>query len=157
MEFDEILNALEDMVESSFSLPLTRGHVAVDGKELLEFINEMRLHLPEEIKRSKKIISERDGIISRARDEAESIVAAAQAQSKYLVSQEEVYKAAQLKANEIVANAQSSAKELRLATIDYCDNVLKKTEDTLKESADNVKRGIDGITETRKNIRKSEK
>ena len=150
MQFDEILNALEDMVESSFSLPLTRGHVAVDGKELLEFVKELRLQLPEEMKRSKKIIKDRDDIIARARTESEGIITAANVQAKHLVSQEEVYKSAQIKASEIVANAQNAAKELRMATVEYCDNVLKKTEDTLK-------RGYDSISETRKNIRKSEK
>lgn len=157
MEFEEILNALEDMVESSFSLPLTRGHVAVDGKELLEFINEMRLHLPEELKRSKKIIKDRDNIISRARDEADNIISAAQAQAKYLVSQEEIYRSAQVKSNDIITNAQNTAKELRTATIEYCDNVLKKAEESLKTADETVKRGIDNIIETRKNIKKSEK
>lgn len=67
-----------------------------------------------------------------------------------MLSQEEIYKNAQIKANEVVANAQSAAKELRGATVEYCDNVLKKTEDTLR-------RGFESVSETRKNIRKSEK
>ena len=157
MQFDEILNALEDMVESSISLPLTRGHVAIDGKELLEFIKELRLQLPEEMKRSKKIIKEREDIISRARAESEAIIGAAHAQAKVLVSEQEIYKTAQSKATEIVSNAQNAAKEIRQATIDYCDNVLKKTEDTLKSSAENIKRGIDSVADSRKNIRKSDK
>ena len=144
------------MVESSFSLPLTRGHVAIDGKELLEFVKELRLQLPEEMKNAKRIVNDRDNIISRARSEAESIVNAAQAQAKFLVTEEEIYKAAQIKSNEIISNAQSAAKDLRQATIEYCDNVLKKTEDALKESNDTIKRGLGNISDARKNIRKSD-
>ena len=150
MDFEEILNALEDLVENSWTLPMSGGRTVVDSAQILEFVKEMRLNLPEEIKRSKRIIKERDEIISRARSESEGIVTAAHVQAKHLVSQEEVYKSAQIKASEIVANAQNAAKELRMATVDYCDNVLKKTEETLK-------RGYDSITETRKNIRKSDK
>ncbi len=150
MDFEEILNALEDLVENSWTLPMSGGRTVVDSAQILEFVKEMRLNLPEEIKRSKRIIKERDDIISQARSESEGIVTAAHIQAKHLVSQEEVYKSAQIKASEIVANAQNVAKELRMATVDYCDNVLKKTEETLK-------RGYDSIVETRKNIRKSEK
>ena len=150
MDFEEILNALEDLVENSWTLPMSGGRTVVDSAQILEFVKEMRLNLPEEIKRSKRIIKERDDIIARARSESEGIITAANVQAKHLVSQEEVYKSAQIKASEIVANAQNAAKELRMATVAYCDNVLKKTEDTLK-------RGYDSISETRKNIRKSEK
>lgn len=150
MDFEEILNALEDLVENSWTLPMSGGRTVVDSSQILEFVKEMRLNLPDEIKRSKKIIKERDDIITRARAEAEGIIVSAQVQAKHLVSEQEIYKNAQIKANEIVTNAQGSAKELRTATIEYCDNVLKKTEDTLKK-------GYDSITETRKNIRKSEK
>lgn len=150
MDFEEILNALEDLVENSWTLPMSGGRTVVDSAQILEFVKEMRLNLPEEIKRSKRIIKERDDIITRARSESEGILTAAQVQAKHLVSQEEVYKSAQIKASEIVANAQNAAKELRSATIEYCDNVLKKTEETLK-------RGYDSISETRKNIRKSDK
>lgn len=150
MDFEEILNALEDLVENSWTLPMSGGRTVVDSAQILEFVKEMRLNLPDEIKRSKKIIKERDDIITRARAEAEGIVVAAQVQAKHLVSEQEIYKSAQIKANEIVSNAQGTAKELRVATIEYCDNVLKKTEDTLKM-------GYDSIVETRKNIRKTEK
>lgn len=150
MDFEEILNALEDLVENSWTLPMSGGRTVVDSAQILEFVKEMRLNLPEEMKRSKKIIKERDEIISRARAESEGIITAAHVQAKHLVSSQEIYKNAQIKANEIVANAQSAAKDLRGATLDYCDNVLKKTEETLKK-------GFDSISETRKNIRKSEK
>lgn len=150
MDFEEILNALEDLVENSWTLPMSGGRTVVDSAQILEFVKEMRLNLPEEIKKSKRIIKERDDIINRARIESDGIITSAQTQAKRMLSQEEIYKNAQIKANEVVANAQSAAKELRAATIEYCDNVLKKTEDTLK-------RGFESVSETRKNIRKSEK
>ena len=150
MDFEEILNALEDLVENSWTLPMSGGRTVVDSAQILEFVKEMRLNLPEEIKRSKKIIKEQDDIIARARIESEGIISAVQVQAKRLVSQEEIYKSAQIKANEIVANAQSAAKELRAASVEYCDNVLKKAEETLKK-------GYESISETRKNIKKSER
>ena len=150
MDFEEILNALEDLVENSWTLPMSGGRTVVDSAQILEFVKEMRLNLPEEMKRSKKIIKERDEILAAARTDAGEIISAAQVQAKHLVSEQEVYKTAQIKANEIITNAQTTAKELRNASMEYCDNVLKKTEDILK-------RGYDSIAETRKNFRKSDK
>ncbi len=150
MDFEEILNALEDLVENSWTLPMSGGRTVVDSSQILEFVKEMRLNLPEEMKRSKRIIKERDDIIARAKIDSDSIITAAQMQAKHLVSQEEIYKSAQIKANEIVANAQSAAKELRAASVEYCDNVLKRAEETLKK-------GFDSVSETRKNLKKSEK
>lgn len=150
MDFEEIINALEDLVENSWTLPMSGGRTVVDSAQILEFVKEMRLNLPEEIKRSKRVIKEKDDIISHARSEADGIITAAQIQAKRMISEQEIYKNAQIKANETISNAQAAAKELRSATIDYCNNVLKKTEDTLKK-------GFESISETRRNIRKSDK
>ena len=56
MDFEEILNALEDLVENSWTLPMSGGRTVVDSSQILEFVKEMRLNLPEEIKKSKRII-----------------------------------------------------------------------------------------------------
>ena len=84
MDFEEILNALEDLVENSWTLPMSGGRTVVDSAQILEFVKEMRLNLPEEIKRSKRIIKERDEIIARARTESEGIITAANVQAKHL-------------------------------------------------------------------------
>ena len=89
MDFEEILNALEDLVENSWTLPMSGGRTVVDSAQILEFVKEMRLNLPEEIKKSKRIIKERDDIINRARIESDGIITAAQTQAKRMLSQEE--------------------------------------------------------------------
>lgn len=150
MDFEEILNALEDLVENSWTLPMSGGRTVVDSAQILEFVKEMRLNLPEEIKKSKRIIKERDDILGRARIESEGIITAAQAQAKRILSEKEICKNAQIRANEIVSGAQSAAKEIRVATVEYCDNVLKKTEETLKK-------GYESVAETRKNIKKTDR
>ena len=147
MNFEEIINAMEDMVENSWSLPLSGGKSVVDSSQILEFIEDMRIALPEEIKRSRQIMAQRDDIISRARNEAEAIINAANAQAQKMVSAQEVYRLAQQKANEIVTTAQNSAKEMRVSAIRYCDGLLEQSEETIRSS-------LNALQETRKTLRK---
>lgn len=147
MNFEEIINAMEDMVENSWSLPLSGGKSVVDSAQILEFIEDMRIALPEEIKRSRQIMAQRDDIITRARSEADAIIAAANAQAQKMVTAQEIYRQAQQKASEIVTSAQNSAKEMRSTAIRYCDGLLEQSEET-------VRGALGALQETRKNLRK---
>ena len=40
MDFEEILNALEDLVENSWTLPMSGGRTVVDSAQILEFVKE---------------------------------------------------------------------------------------------------------------------
>ena len=51
----------------------------------------------------------------------------------------EIVKAAQQRAGEITTAAQNEARTLRQTVTDYCDNMLKNTEETMVENAAQVK------------------
>ena len=150
MNLEEILTALEDLVENSWTLPMSGGRSVVDSAQILEFVKEMRLNIPAEIKKSKRILSEREEIIIKAKNEAQAIISSAQAQAKQLMSQEQVYTMAQARAKEIITSAQNDAKELRKASYEYCENVLQKSEDSLRRS-------LEDVIKLRKNVRSADK
>lgn len=56
-----------------------------------------------------------------------------------LVSEAEIVRAAQQRAAEITSAAQSESRTLRQTVTDYCDNMLKNTEDTMTENAAQVR------------------
>ena len=51
----------------------------------------------------------------------------------------ELRRAAQQRASEIVSAAQTEARTVRQTVTDYCDNMLKTTEETMSENAAQVK------------------
>ena len=51
----------------------------------------------------------------------------------------EIVKAAQQRASEITSAAQTEARTLRQTVTDYCENMLRTTEDTMVENAAQVK------------------
>ncbi|MBQ4052636.1 MAG: ATPase [Clostridia bacterium] len=149
MKIEEILTAMEDLLEDAWNLPMSGGKRVVDTSEMLELITDLRNSMPEEIRLSNEIINKRDRIILQGREEADLTVQAARAKAEKLVSQEAVYREAQQKAQEIVAQAQLNAKEMKNATVEYCDSILSRTTESLNKSAQ-------AIEETRKSIRKQQ-
>ena len=147
MKVEEILVAMDDLLEDAWNLPMSGGKRVVSTGELLELITDLRASLPEEIRRGNEILAKKDRIILQGRDEAELTLKAARAKADKLVSEEAVYREAQEKAQEIIATAQKSARELKNATVEYCETILARTAESLSKS--NL-----AIEETRKSIRK---
>ena len=57
----------------------------------------------------------------------------------YRVAQEAIVKAAQQKATEILTSAQSQSREMRTTVTNYCENMLRHTEEQLAKSMTEVK------------------
>ena len=139
MNVDELLDTIEETLEEGASIPLSGGKRVVDVDKVRDFLDEVRLNLPGEIRQAKGIVNDRAQILSDAKAEAEAIVKKAEERAAVLVSDQEVLKAAEQKAAELMATAQSEARTMRLTVTDYCENMLKNTEDTMLANAAQVK------------------
>ncbi|MBQ5755016.1 MAG: ATPase [Oscillospiraceae bacterium] len=139
MSVDELLDMMEEIMEEGTGLPFTGGKRMVDVEKLQEIIDEIRITLPTEIHQSKAIVNDRADIIAGARKEAEGIVRKAEERARVLVSEESVVKAAQQRAGEIVSGAQGQAREMRTSVTDYCENMLRVTNEQLLRSAGEIK------------------
>ena len=56
-----------------------------------------------------------------------------------LVDQQEIVRQAQQKAAELLSAAQQQSREMRTTITDYCENMLRQTEESLARSAAEVK------------------
>lgn len=138
MEILSILETLEELVEKSFTIPLS-GKCLVDKEEILEIVKEIRLKLPDDIKQAKWVKEERQRILMEAQKEANSVIKDAEGKIASLVDEHEITKKAYEQANEIISNSQKNAREIRLGTRDYADSVLDKVEEILKDTLDVIK------------------
>ena len=121
---EQIIEEIEEYVESCKYQPLSTTKIVVNKEELEELLRELRLKTPDEIKRYQKIISNKDVIIAEA-----------QAKAREMVEQSEVMQSAYAQANETVNNANQQAQEIldaatndansiRLGAIGYTDDML---------------------------------
>ena len=139
MNVNELLDTIEDTLEESTSMPLSGGKRLVDVEKVRDYLDDIRANLPGELWQAQQIVNDRAQIVDTANAQAQAIVKKAEERARILVSDAEIVKAAQQRAAEITAAAQSESRTLRQTVTDYCDNMLKTTEEAMMENAAQVK------------------
>ena len=90
MPIEEILDQLDELIDRSWSLPLTGGRCVVDADKVRELLDDVRLNLPTEIRQAQSIVADRTAIVEEAKKEAEAIIARAEKRAAALVDEEEI-------------------------------------------------------------------
>lgn len=139
MNVNELLDTIEDTLEESTSMPLSGGKRLVDVEKVRDYLDDIRANLLGELRQAQQIVNDRAQIVDTANAQAQAIVKKAEERARILVSDAEIVKAAQQRAAEITAAAQSESRTLRQTVTDYCDNMLKTTEEAMVENAAQVK------------------
>jgi cell division septum initiation protein DivIVA len=114
----------------------------VDEQKIWDAIDQMRIAIPEEVKRAKRTNQERDRILAQAHEEATRIVELAREEAANLASQHEVAKAAETRAETILERARSDAESLRADADEYVLQVLSQLSQDLERALTEVRNGI---------------
>jgi hypothetical protein len=131
MKIDDLLNKLDDMVDSAWGLPLSGGRCVLDADKVRDVIDDLRLNLPKEIPQAKAIVADRVEIIKNAKEEAAEIIKKAEDKARFLVTEDEIVKQAQEKANVILKEARQKSKEVKMAAVEFSDHLLNQSEETV--------------------------
>ncbi|MDD3429132.1 MAG: ATPase [Oscillospiraceae bacterium] len=151
MNIDELLDMIDESMEEGINMPFSGGKRVVDTDKVRDVLDEIRLNLPSEIRQAKAIVQDRADIVATARREAEAIVKKAEDRARALINEQEIVKQAQQRAAEILNASQTSAREMRTTVTDYCENMLRQTEEQLARSAAEVKNVRSTLRQTAKN------
>ena len=136
---EDIIGALYDMVQDARSMPLAADKCILERDRVLDMLDEIIAQLPGELKQSRTIVESRNELISQARREAESIIRQAQEQAKQMVTKEAIYVEAKRQCQDMVLQTKVRLAELRKASNDYMDDALRRTEEAIALSLDEVK------------------
>jgi vacuolar-type H+-ATPase subunit H len=123
MKVLELLEEIEEIVDTASGFPLT-GKIMIDSQELLEIVREIRAELPDEIQQAQWIKNERERIIAEAKNEYEAVIADAKRQAETLVENHDITVKAKMRADELMRVTEETAKQLKMSTYDYVDNIL---------------------------------
>ena len=147
---EQLIGEIEEYIDSCKFQPLSNTKILVNKEELEELLVELRLRIPDEIKKYQKIISNQDAILNEARAQADAMVAEATAQTNELVNEHEIMQQAYAQANEVVMiatkqaqeildNATNDANNIRMGAMQYTDDILRNLENTISHSMDAAK------------------
>ncbi|MGN1115563.1 MAG: ATPase [Candidatus Ornithomonoglobus sp.] len=130
MDIMEIIDMMEDTINKASTVPLT-GKIMLDKDELLDYIQEMRLVYPEQLKEAKWVKTERQRILEEAQERADQIKKSAEEMQEQLVDEHEITRQAYEKADAIRDMSERDAREMRQDVETYVDDMLADVEHRL--------------------------
>ena len=136
---DEIISTLYDMVRDARAMPLAADKCILERDKVLDMLDEVIAQLPVELKQARTIVESRNELIGQARREAEVIIRKAQEEAAQKVSEEAIYVEAKRQCQEMVLKTQARMAEVRRASNDYMDDALRRTEEAIAASLEDVK------------------
>ena len=136
---EDIISALYDMVQDARGLPLGADKCIVERDKVLDMLDEIIAQLPVELKQARTIVESRNELIGQARREAEALIRQAQEQAEKMVAEEAIYQEAKRQCQEMVLQTQTRINDLRKASNDYMDDALRRTEEAIAMSLEDVR------------------
>ena len=121
MEVLLLLDMLEESIAGGKSF---FGKKTIDKEKAIEIISEIRLNLPDDLKKAEWISKERQKIIYGAEEEAKEIIAKAHIEAKKLVERDVITETAKKKADRIIKNAEEEARKLKNGAINFSREIL---------------------------------
>jgi len=141
MDILHLIDRLEEILDEARALPFTRS-VIVDEEKVLDLIDQMRVAIPEEVKKSQTLLAQRDRLLAQAQEEANRTLAIAREKSELLVSRDAIVQAAQARAEQIVAQARLDIESTRQDADLYVVDTLTRLEIELERALTQVRNGI---------------
>lgn len=147
-KIEQIITEIEEYVDSCKFVALSSSKIVVNKEEIDELLAELRLKTPDEIKKYRKIISNKEAILNDARERAEAMIAEATAHITELVSEHEIMQQAYQQANDVVQQATTQAQTIldtsteeanmvRGAAMQYTDDTLANLQGILTNGMNN--------------------
>jgi len=134
------LDAVRNAVDAARSVPMSAS-VMINKAELAELLAELEMTIETTLSAATEVVGERDALVDTGRLEALEILREAERKSQELVSDTDVYKLAQLRAEELRSAVESEAAAVRAETEEYVEAKLANFEDTVEKTIAAVRRG----------------
>ena len=141
MDILQLIDRLEELFNESKNIPLTRN-VMVDEDRMLDIIDQMRIAIPEEVKKAQQLLGQRDRVLAQAQEEANRTLELARQKADQLVMKDMIAQEAQRRAEQILVQARAEAEGIRADADDYVIESLTQLQAELERIANQVNNGI---------------
>ena len=136
---ENIISALYDMVQDARAVPLAADKCIIERDKVLDMLDEIIAQLPVELKQARTIVESRNELITQARREAELLVRQASEKAEKMITEDSVYQQTKERCQEMMTQTQERMAQLRKVSNDYMDDALRRTEEAIALSLDDVR------------------
>ncbi len=144
---ETLLRRVIEMVNNARTMPMSNT-IRLTKDEIQELLEEALDRLPEELKRARWMLKEREEFLAKTRREADDILEQARVAAERMVQRTEIVREAQHTAQRTVDTAREEARRLRHEAEDYCDQKLAQFEIVLDRTMKTVQAGRDRLRAT---------
>ncbi|HLE04403.1 MAG TPA: hypothetical protein VI520_03570 [Anaerolineales bacterium] len=148
MDILHLVDRLEELFNESRPIPLTRS-VLVDEDRVLEIIDQMRISIPDEVKKAQQILAQRDRVMAQAQEEANRTLTLAKRQGEDSLAKDAIVRAAHERAEQILDQARADVETVRRDSDEYVVEALSTLEDELIRLLNQARNGIAKVSAER--------
>jgi hypothetical protein len=141
MDILHLVDRLEELFNESRPLPFTHN-VVVNEDRMLDLIDQMRVSIPEEIKKAQQLLAQRDRLLAQAQEEANRTLALARDKSEQMIERDSITADAKVRADQIVQQAYVDIQQTRLEADSYVMETLTGLEQEMERMLTQVRNGI---------------
>ena len=153
---EEMIDEIEVFVENCKYQPLSSNKIIVPKDELDRMLNELKLKLPSEIERCKKIMRNKEAILASARTRSDAIISESVNEANRLVDSHHITELANARANEIIESAREEAAQIvgdaNAEATEVRMGAMLYTKDKIKDIRDFLKATLEAENENYKNL-----
>ena len=148
-----VIDRLETLIDTSKSVPVS-GNILIDKRKVMELVDQLRLAIPQEVRASEEVLSQKDHIINQAQVDARRTKAKAEDEFRQRLEQselvalaesraEETMKDAEQRADRILQQSEAQARSRQTEADAYALRSLRKLEKELSGLSGSVRKGIE--------------
>ena len=141
MDILHLIDRLEELFNESRPIPFTHN-VIVDEDRMLDLIDQMRVAIPDEMKKAQQLLAQRDRILAQTQEEATRTLALAREKSDQMVERDSIVEAAKARADQIIAQAQDDIVDIRQDADNYVLDTLTGLEIEMDRALTQIRNGI---------------
>jgi len=141
MDILHLVDRLEELFNNSRPIPLTHN-VIVDEDKFLDIIDQMRISVPEEVKKAQEVFSKKDRVMAQAQEEANRTLQLARERADGLVEKELLVQDAKRRADQIIDQARAEAENIKTGADQYAIDSLTNLEGEVEQLLTQLRNGI---------------
>jgi cell division septum initiation protein DivIVA len=139
-----LLDRLDELVTTAPRVPLS-SRAMIEGQEYLDIADQIRLTLPDELQRARRVLAEREQILAEAEERADRLVKRAEDQVANRVEDHAIVQAAEARAHALLDQAERDAQEVRSQADEYAYRVFSSLLNRLRQIEGHVEQGLEEL------------
>ena len=141
MDILQLIDRLEELFNEAKAVPFTHN-VVVGEDRMLEIIDQMRIVIPDEVKKAQQVLSQKDRVMAQAQEEADRTLVLAREKAEQVAAKDNIVVEANRRAEAIVNQARADAEATRRDADDYVVDTLVQLQDNLEKVLNQVRNGV---------------